>query len=117
MYKGANAQIQGGAAGIMSLAIVRADKVVTKQDWGGVLSIVHDEAIFEIRDECVEQAIPVLLRVMEVEDIFGLPFSAEAKVGRSYGTLQKIKEKFQVEKIDWKLYTEELVPTQILEVA
>jgi len=116
MYKGANAQIQGGAAGIMSVAIVRADKVVTAQGWGGVLSIVHDEAIFEIREECVEQAIPVLLRVMEVEDIFGLPFNAEAKVGNSYGTMVKIKDKFDVASIDWKMYAESPVQ-QILEVA
>jgi DNA polymerase I-like protein with 3'-5' exonuclease and polymerase domains len=116
MYKGANAQIQGGAAGIMSVAIVRADKVVTAQDWGGVLSIVHDEAIFEIRDECVEEAIPVLLRVMEVEDIFKLPFHAEAKIGRSYGTMEKVKEKFDIASIDWKVYLEK-VHSPVLEVA
>jgi len=106
MYKGANAQIQGGAAGIMSLAIVRADKVLSMQEWGCVLSIVHDEAIFEIKDEYVEEAIPVLLRVMEVEDIFGLPFSAEPKVGRSYGTMEKRKGHIEVAHIDWKAYTE-----------
>jgi len=117
MYKGANAQIQGGAAGIMSLAIVRADKVVTTQDWGGALSIVHDEAIFEIRDECVDEAVPVLLRVMEVEDIFNLPFNAEAKVGKSYGTLQKIKVTADISAIDWKRYTEDKVTNTILEVA
>lgn len=117
MYKGANAQIQGGAAGIMSVAIVRADKVVTTQGWGGVLSIVHDEAIFEIKDEFVEIAIPVLLRVMEVEDIFGLPFNAEAKVGKSYGTLEKRKDNYDLAAIDWKLYTESVVEQQILEVA
>ena len=115
MYKGANAQIQGGAAGIMSLAIVRADKIVTAQEWGGVLSIVHDEAIFEIKDEHVEEAIPVLLRVMEVEDIFNLPFNAEAKVGKSYGTLQKIKGEFDLTSIDWKAYTQKKISARIPE--
>lgn len=117
MYKGANAQIQGGAAGIMSLAIVRADRVVTAQEWGGVLSIVHDEAIFEIKDECVEEAIPVLLRVMEVEDLFGLPFNAEAKVGKSYGTLEKLKITADIAAIDWKTYSEQKIDHSILEVA
>jgi DNA polymerase-1 len=105
MYKGANAQIQGGAAGIMSLAIVRADKIISAQKWGYVLSIVHDEAIFEIKDEYVEEAVPVLLRVMEVDDLFNLPFNAEAKVGKSYGTLEKIKVTTNITSIDWRLYT------------
>jgi DNA polymerase-1 len=116
VYKGANAQIQGGAAGIMSLAIVRADKIVTFQDWGGVLSIIHDEAIFEIREDCLDIAVPVLLRVMEVEDIFNLPFHAEAKVGDSYGTLQKLPIEIDVASIDWKAYNTEK-QSRILEVA
>lgn len=106
-YKGANAQIQGGAAGIMSVALVRADKVLAVQGWGGIASIIHDEALYEIRDECLEVAIPVLAKIMEVEDIFDLPFSTDIKIGKSYGTLEKPKFSFNHIDINWKDY---LVP-------
>jgi hypothetical protein len=52
-----------------------------------------------------------------VEDIFNLPFNAEAKVGKSYGTLQKIKVTADISAIDWKRYTEDKVTNTILEVA
>lgn len=106
-YKGANAQIQGGAADIMSVALVRADEVLQAQGWGSIVSIVHDEAIFEIEDVYLEVAIPVLLRIMEVEDIFKLPFNADVKIGKSYGT--KAKPSFSIDpimvsQIQWENY-------------
>lgn len=108
-YKGANAQIQGGAADLMSVALTRADKVLTAQGWGGIASIIHDEALFEIRDEVLHIAVPVLTRVMEVEDIFDLPFSTDAKVGKSYGTLAKPEFSMDSLDINWKDY---LVPRE-----
>ena len=103
-YKGANAQIQGGAADFMSIVLLRADQVLTAQDWGNIVSIVHDEAIFEIKDEHVETASKVLSRVMEGEDIFGLPFATDVKIGKSYGSLKEIDLEINLTDIVWQDY-------------
>ncbi len=102
-YKGCNAQIQGGAADLIKLAIMRAQRVAKHQGWGWVASIIHDEIMVEVKDECLDEAIPVLVRIMELEDIFGLPFKAEAKIGKTYGVMDDYKVG-DVSHIDWTSY-------------
>lgn len=102
-YRGCNAQIQGGAADLIKLAIIRAHRICQYQGWGGVASIIHDEIMVEVKDEYLATAIPVLVRVMELQDIFGLPFKAEAKVGKTYGDMDDWKVG-DVSHIDWTQY-------------
>jgi len=102
-YKGCNAQIQGGAADLISVAVTRQQRVLQYNNWGSVASIIHDETMCEVRDDCLAEAIPVLVRVMELEDIFGLPFKAEAKVGKTYGVMEDWKVG-DVSQLDWKKY-------------
>lgn len=102
-YKGCNAQIQGGAADLIKLAIMRAQVVCQHQGWGSVASIIHDEIMCEIKDEYVQEATPVLVRVMELEDVFGLPFKAEAKIGKTYGVMDDF-EVSSVGHIRWEDY-------------
>lgn len=103
-YMAANAQIQGGAADLIAIALVRADAILTVQKWGQIVSIIHDEVLFEIEDIYLPIAVPVLARVMEVEDIFGLPFSAGAKVGKSYGTLAEPDFEVNPAAVNWQDY-------------
>lgn len=88
-YKAANAKVQGGSADLMSLVAVRVQRVLDKQHWGNVVSIVHDEALLELYEEALEPAIPVIARIMWAEDVFNLPFYCDLKVGPSYGELEK----------------------------
>ena len=104
MYKGANAQIQGGAADLMQLAVMRAQCVLEEQGWGGGVSIIHDEALFEVKDKFVDVACPVLARILECEDLFGLPFSTDVKIGKTYGTMEKRKIAEDLGAIDWRDY-------------
>lgn len=103
-YKGANAQIQGGSADLMSIALMRADQVLEKQGWGHLVSIIHDECLFEILDEYVEICVPILARVMECPDLFDLPFATDAKVGPSYGSLEKYPIPTTLDSINWREY-------------
>lgn len=103
-YKGCNARIQGGAADLIKLALMRAFRVLNHQGWGTVVTIVHDEIICEIKNEYVEEAIPVLMRIMEVEDIFGLPFAADVKIGPSYGEMDEVKPSRDPSSIRWEDY-------------
>jgi DNA polymerase I-like protein with 3'-5' exonuclease and polymerase domains len=101
-YKGCNAQVQGGAADLIQLAVIRAQKMLQHQGWGNVASIIHDEILCEVKDEYVAEAIPVLIRIMELEDVFGLPFKAEAKTGKTYGDLEDYPVDVDVSTIEWK---------------
>ncbi len=100
-YKGANAQVQGGAADLVQLAVIRAQTVLNYQGWGSVASIIHDEIMCEVKDEYIPLAAPVLVRIMELEDIFGLPFRAEAKLGKTYGDMEETYDVGDVSQLNW----------------
>lgn len=108
-YKGINAIIQGGAGDFLSVVLLRANQVLEATGWGELLSIIHDEALFEIKKEFISIAAPVLARVMEGEDIFGVPFLTDIEVGDSYGTLQPFETDMDISQIDWKEYLTERV--------
>lgn len=109
-YKGVNAIIQGGSGDFLSLVLVRANQILEAQGWGYLISIIHDEALFEIREEYVAEAAPVLARIFESEDVFGVPFLADIEVGDSYGTLEPFETDVDIEKIDWQEYLENKIP-------
>lgn len=103
-YKAVNAQIQGGAGEFLKTVLLEADKVLTQQKWGGILSIIHDEALYEIKDNCIDIAAPVLAKVMEGEWVFGVPFLTDIETGPSYGQLEPYEAKQDISKINWRLY-------------
>lgn len=103
-YKGINALIQGGCADFMSVVVLRANQVLEKNGWGYIVSIIHDEVLFEIEEEYLDLALPVLARVMEGEDVFGIPFATDVAVGESYGTLEDYMLMKNPSTIDWKDY-------------
>jgi DNA polymerase-1 len=92
-----NAPIQGTNADITKLAMQAL--------WGGVLKQgarsdvrmllqIHDELLFEIKEEVFETIIPELLRVMEsvvpAEKRKGVPIRAEAKFGKNWGEMKSV---------------------------
>lgn len=103
-YKGINALIQGGCADFMSVVMLRANEVLEKQGWGYLVSVIHDEVLYEIKEELLHEALPVLARVMEGEDIFGIPFATDVEVGDSYGSLEGFQLDRDPGSIDWKKY-------------
>jgi len=105
-YKGGNALIQGGAADLMSIAAMRVQDILQAQDWGHVLLIIHDEIVVEVKEEFVEKAVPVLSRAMEVQDLFGYPFSVDAKTGYSLGKWEDFNLPNDLSSIDWKTYAQ-----------
>lgn len=103
-YKGINALIQGGCADFMSVVALRVDSVLTKQKWGHVLSIIHDEILLEIEEQFLDEALPVLARAMEGEDIFDIPFATDVEVGDSYGSLSGCSLERDPSEINWEEY-------------
>lgn len=98
MYKGANARIQGGCADLLSIAALRLDEWLVShgQDYGHIVSYIYDELITEVPLQDVYYVAEHQMEIMQVPDLFGIPFLTEAKVGFSYGTLMDL-EKFKKE--------------------
>jgi len=89
-YKGANAQIQGGCADLLSIAELRAAKWCRDQgDTHKIVNLVHDEIIIELPDEDVQRASREVSKLMEVPDLFNIPFITDSKAGKSYGDLHE----------------------------
>ena len=87
MYKGVNALIQGGAADLLAVAEMRASKWLRENPVGRIVNIIHDEFLLEVETDKVEFVADNVAKIMEVEDLFDLPFLTDCKAGPSYGSL------------------------------
>lgn len=92
-----NAPVQGTSADIIRVAMVRIHEYLAEkkllEDVHMMLQ-VHDELVFEIKNEKVEAAVPALKKIMEnvlnPEETHGVPICAEAKVGQNWDEMKKI---------------------------
>ena len=74
-----NSPIQGTAADIMKLAIVKVDKELKKRSLDARLILqVHDELLLEAHRDCAEEAMAVLREGMEQVVTLSVPLSVEA---------------------------------------
>lgn len=127
MFKGANAAIQGGCAEVLSIAAIRADEWCHKQgSEHNIVSFIHDELMLEVPKEDVKRSATELMEIMEIKDIFPVPFYNDAKAGPSYGDQSKVfdaqpsvtTEPFTVEKdkiLDLEFVEQEEEPEQFEE--
>lgn len=104
-YKAVNAQIQGGAGDFLATVLIRANEILEKQKWGEIISIIHDECLYEIKNEYMNIAPLVLARCMEGEWVFGIPFITDIEYGPSYGALEPYVTDIDISTINWKDYT------------
>ena len=89
-----NGVIQGTAADIMKISMVRISDAIKKRHWDEkkkMLLTVHDDLAFEVDGDILSESIQVVLPLMEFKfpkfpDIF-----AEVKVGRDWGNLKEFK--------------------------
>jgi DNA polymerase-1 len=90
-YRSANAVIQGGCADILSLAAIRVDDMLL-QDYGGdpyIWNFVHDELIVEADEADAIGVCNKMVSIMQMEDLFDVPWKVSAKIGDTYGTLEE----------------------------
>lgn len=95
-----NAPVQGTAADLIRIAMVRIHEHLKAQSLEGdvrMLLQVHDELVFEVKAGKREAVLPTLIDLMEQvlspEEMHGVPIVAEAKVGENWEEMEKIKGK------------------------
>lgn len=70
-YQAVNAIIQGSCAELTALAIIKTSNYLKKSGVGSILSIIHDEILYSLKDiDCV----PEIVDRMQMTNLFGIPF-------------------------------------------
>ena len=90
-----NTPIQGTAADILKLAMGRIIKGLKDRLWLKAILQIHDELVFEVPENKVNEAIKFVKACMEqrpFED-FDVPIIAEAEAGKTFGTLHEMEDK------------------------
>ena len=88
-----NAPVQGTAADIIKIAMVRLPEALRKAGLKTQMLLqVHDELIFEVPDAEVEKAMKVVKEVMEHALELSVPLVTEARLGSNWGELEKVDE-------------------------
>jgi len=75
-----NAIIQGTAADIVKIAMIKVSKYLPDFDSSMIIQI-HDELVFETPDEFVEKSIPTIKEIMESAYNLSVPLIVESKFG------------------------------------
>lgn len=94
--KSTNYPIQGSGADILKIVFIRLVKELHRRGWlrnGGddsvrMLMTVHDEVVFEVRDDRVPEALPVLIEIMQSpSDLpkWEIPLIVEPLLGKHWG--------------------------------
>lgn len=89
-----NTPIQGTAADILKLAIVRVLEGLQERPWLKPILQIHDEITFVVPVDKVDEAVAFVKECMEVQPFpeFDLPLVAEAAVGVDFGNMEEIEE-------------------------
>jgi DNA polymerase-1 len=90
-----NTPIQGTAADILKLAIVRILSGLPEREWLKPLLQIHDELVFEVPEDKVYEAVDFIKSCMEVVPFeeFDVPIVAEASVGVTFGKMKELEDK------------------------
>lgn len=93
-----NAPIQGTEGDILRIAMVNIDNYLNNNDLNTYIRTllqVHDELVFEVMEDKLEEYAPHLAKIMREVfagyDIKGVPIEVEAKVGDNWSEMTKFK--------------------------
>lgn len=86
-----NMPIQGLDADIMKIAMVKISEMIMKKNWQDkvrMLLTIHDELIFEIKEDVLEDACKLIASTMESAYELEVPIKVTTKTGKSWGALE-----------------------------
>ena len=80
-----NTPIQGTAADLLKKAMIEVDRALEGSNWGArLLLTVHDELLFEVPEERVDDVRPVVVEIMEAAVELLVPVAVDWGVGTSW---------------------------------
>lgn len=85
-----NSPIQGSAADILKLAMIKIFTEIKDSPDIKMLLQVHDELIFEVRENKIDKYCPIIKKIMENIVPLDVPLIADASVGKNWGEMKKI---------------------------
>ncbi len=85
----ANTPLQGTAADIIKLAMIKIDEKVVCDDIKMLIQ-VHDELIFEVKNNQVNEAAKKITKIMENVVKLKVQMRVDGKIGRNWGEMKKI---------------------------
>lgn len=90
-----NMPIQSLEADIVKMAMVKTAQTIKERGWSEkikpILSI-HDELLFEVRNDILNQAAPVLKETMEKIQTLAVPLKVDVKSGPTWGSLKSFSK-------------------------
>jgi len=91
-----NTPIQGTAADILKFALGRVIRGLPERPWLRPLLQIHDELVFEIPENRLQQAVIFVKNCMETRPFqeFSVPIVAEAAAGQRFGELKDVEVGF-----------------------
>ena len=89
-----NTPIQGTAADILKLSIVRILTGLPERPWLKPILQIHDELTFVIPQERLQEAVTYIRACMEEQPFpeFDLPLIAEASAGPNFGEMEELED-------------------------
>ena len=90
-----NMPLQSLSADILKMAMVKSFNLLKKEGWiekkARLILSIHDELLFEIRDDILNDVAPLIRKIMEEIYPLAAPLSVEIKTGENLGSLKKFK--------------------------
>lgn len=93
-----NAPLQGTSADIIKIAMARMDTELAKQGLDkdvALIAQVHDELMYEVKNEVLEKASELLRTTMEsvmsLKDTKGVPLKVDVEVGKNWGEMNRVE--------------------------
>ncbi|MDD5431157.1 MAG: DNA polymerase [Candidatus Pacebacteria bacterium] len=86
-----NMPVQGLAADIVKMAMVKINEDLKKKDWqdkARMLLTIHDELLFEISEDIIKEAEKLIANLMETVYELEVPVKVNVKTGKDWGTLE-----------------------------
>ncbi|MBU1519669.1 DNA polymerase I, partial [Patescibacteria group bacterium] len=90
-----NAPIQGTAADIIKIAMRAADEELQKKKYKDdthLILQVHDELIYEIKNEKIDDAIEIISEAMQNISDFSIPLEVSVSAGQNLGEMESYKK-------------------------
>lgn len=93
-----NAPVQGTGADVVKLAMSKVDKMLETSPKGDayLLLQVHDELVYEIKEELIKDLAPKIRKIMESvidpKDTSGVILKSEMAIGDNWGEMEKISQ-------------------------